>query len=55
MRPSPIVIEPKGETLLQQLAYSFALADFVSIYVAILNGVNPTPVELVEKLKVELG
>lgn len=55
MRPSPIVIEPRGETLLQQLAYSFALADFVSIYAAILNGVNPTPVELVEKLKVELG
>ena len=55
MRPSPIVITPKGETLLQQLAYSFALADFASIYVAVLNGVNPTPVELVEKLKVELG
>lgn len=55
LRPAPIVVEPKGETLLQQLAYTFALADFVSIYVAILNGVNPTPVELVEKLKVELG
>lgn len=55
MRPAPIVVEPKGDTLLQQLAYTFALADFVSIYVAILNGVNPTPVELVEKLKVELG
>jgi glucose/mannose-6-phosphate isomerase len=55
MRPSPIVVVPKGETLLQQLAYTFALADSVSIYVAILNGVNPTPVELVEKLKKELG
>jgi len=55
MRPAPIVVEPRGETLLQQLAYTFALADFVSIYVAILNGVNPTPVDLVEKLKVELG
>lgn len=55
MRPSPIVIEPKGETLLQQLAWAFALGDFVSIYLGILNGVNPTPVELVEKLKVELG
>ncbi len=55
MRPSPIVIELKGETLLQQLAYGFALSDFVSIYVGILNGVNPTPVELVEKLKKELG
>lgn len=55
MRPSPIVVTPRGDTLLQQLAWSFALGDFVSIYLGILNGVNPTPVELVEKLKVELG
>jgi glucose/mannose-6-phosphate isomerase len=55
MRPVPIVVVPKGETLLRQLAYTFALADFVSIYVAILNNVNPTPVELVEKLKQELS
>lgn len=55
MRPSPIVVEPCGETILQQLAWSFALGDFVSIYLGILNGVNPTPVELVEKLKKELG
>lgn len=55
MRPSPTVVEPRGETILEQLAWSFALGDFVSIYMGILNGVNPTPVELVEKLKVELG
>lgn len=55
MRPSPIVVEPRGETVLQQLAWSFALGDFVSIYLAALNGVNPTPVELVEKLKKDLG
>lgn len=55
MRPSPVVIQPRGETVLQQLAWSFALGDFVSIYMGILNGVNPTPVELVEKLKQELG
>lgn len=55
MRPSPIVVEPRGETLLQQLAWSFALGDFVSIYLGILNGVDPTPVALVEKLKSELG
>lgn len=54
MRPAPIVVVPHGETLLQ-LAWSFALGDFVSIYLGILNGVNPTPVELVEKLKKELG
>jgi glucose/mannose-6-phosphate isomerase len=54
-RPAPIVVTPRGETILQQLAWSFALGDFVSIYLGILNGVNPTPVELVEKLKKELG
>jgi glucose/mannose-6-phosphate isomerase len=53
-RPSPIVVEPKGETLLRQLAWSIVMGDFVSVYLALLNGVNPTPVDLVEKLKVEL-
>ena len=55
MRPAPIVVNPSGDSLLRQLAWSFALGDFVSIYLGILNGVNPTPVELVEKLKKELG
>lgn len=55
MRPAPIVVTPEGDSLLQQLAWSFALGDFTSIYLALLNGVNPTPVELVEKLKTELG
>lgn len=55
LRPAPIVVHPQGETILQQLAWSFAFGDFVSIYLAILNGVNPTPVDLVEKLKKELG
>jgi hypothetical protein len=31
------------------------MGDFTSIYLALLNGVNPTPVDLVEKFKVELG
>lgn len=54
-RPAPIVVVPHGETLLQQLVWSIALGDFASIYLALLNGVNPTPVDLVEKLKAELG
>ncbi len=54
-RPKPFVIEPQGEDLLQQLLWSITLGDFVSIYLAILNGVNPTPVDLVEKLKNELN
>jgi glucose/mannose-6-phosphate isomerase len=55
IRPAPIVVEPMGETLLQQLLWGIAMGDHVSAYLAILNGVNPTPVELVEKLKKELG
>lgn len=54
-RPAPIVVRPEGKTLLQQLLWSIAMGDFVSVYLALLNGVNPTPVDLVEKLKAELG
>lgn len=54
MRPQPIVIEPQGETVLEQLLWLAAFSDFVSIYLGILNGVDPTPVELVEKFKKEL-
>jgi glucose/mannose-6-phosphate isomerase len=51
LRPSPQVVEPKGETLLQQLLWASNFGDFTSLYVALLNGLNPTPVDLVEKLK----
>lgn len=54
MRPAPEVVEPKGETLLQQLLWACNYGDYVSLYVALLNGLNPTPVELVEKLKLLL-
>lgn len=52
--PNPHIIEAKGETPLQQLLYTIALGDFVSIYLALLNGLNPTPVDLIEKFKTEL-
>ncbi len=54
MRPSPIVITPEGDSIVQQLFWSVALGDFVTLYTALLNGLNPTPVDLVEKLKTEL-
>lgn len=53
-RPSPEVIKPEGEDILSQLVWLIALGDFVSIYLALLNGVDPTPVELIEELKKEL-
>lgn len=55
MRPAPHVIEPAGETLLQQLLYATALGDMVSVYTALLNGLNPSALELVDKFKQELG
>ncbi len=53
--PQPHAVEARGETLLQQLLYTIALGDFVSIYLALLNGLNPTPVDLIEKFKTELN
>lgn len=55
MRPKATPIDLKGESPLAQQLWGCVLADFVSIYVAILNGVDPTPVELVEKFKKELA
>lgn len=54
MRPAPIVVNPQGADLLEQLVWTIALGDFVSLYTALLNGINPTPVDLIEKLKTEL-
>ena len=54
-RPSPIVVEAKGDTLLEQMLTTIALGDFVSLYTAILGNINPTPVDLIEKLKKELA
>jgi glucose/mannose-6-phosphate isomerase len=53
-RPAPIVVQAQGDTLLEQLLSTTALGDFVTLYTAILSNVNPTPVDLIEKLKREL-
>lgn len=54
MRPKANTIKLEGSRPIAQYLWGCILADFVSIYVAILNGVDPTPVVLVEKLKEEL-
>ncbi len=54
-RPAPIIIEAEGQTLLEQLLWTIALGDFVSLYLALLNGLNPAPVELIEKFKTALN
>lgn len=54
-RPEPLVVEAQGVTQLEQLFWTIYLGDFVSIYLALLNGINPSPVDLIEKLKKELA
>lgn len=54
-RPKSTVIPMQGDSLLKQMLWGSILADFVSIYVAILNNVDPTQVDLIEKFKKELN
>ena len=54
MRPKSTVIKLEGDTLIKQMLWGSILADFVSIYLAILNNIDPTQVNLIEKLKTEL-
>lgn len=53
-RPAPHVIAPQGDTLPKQIFWASMFGDFVSVYLALLNGINPTPVDLVEKFKKSL-
>jgi glucose/mannose-6-phosphate isomerase len=54
-RPHPHVINAKGDNLLEQMLYCVVLGDFVSIYTALLNGLDPTPVDLIAKMKTALN
>lgn len=54
-KPAAEIVDLVGDSLLDQMIYGVALGDFVSLYLALLNGLNPTPVELIEKLKQELA
>lgn len=54
-RPKANTVALEGDTLLKQLLWGSLLGEFVTIYTAILNGVDPTKVELIEKFKQELA
>jgi glucose/mannose-6-phosphate isomerase len=51
MRPAPHIVEVQGDTHLKQLLWAITFGDFVTLYLGILNGLDPAPVVLVEKLK----
>lgn len=44
-----------GSNYIEQVICGAILGDFTSIYLGLLNGVDPTPVALVERFKKELG
>ena len=53
-RPAAKSIQLEGNSVIKQMLWGCVLADYTSSYLGLLNGVDPVPVELVEKLKVEL-
>jgi glucose/mannose-6-phosphate isomerase len=55
LRPHPETIVAMGDTPEKQLFWTSMFCDFVATYTGLLNGIDPTPVMLVEKFKKELG
>jgi glucose/mannose-6-phosphate isomerase len=56
--PSPLRVQAEGGTKLEHLLWTVVLGDFVSLYLAFLNGTNPIEVgdaDIVERFKKELG
>jgi len=50
-----ITVETKGETRTERVLAGVMLGDLVSLELAALRGVDPTPVDVIERLKDELG
>ena len=50
-----IEVHSEGKSLLTRMFSLIYLGDWVSYYIAILNGVDPTPVKVIDYLKNELG
>jgi len=49
------VVESRGESRTERVVSLVLLGDLVSVYLAVLRGVDPTPVEALERLKRDLG
>jgi glucose/mannose-6-phosphate isomerase len=49
-----ILVEAQGETPFERVLSLVLLGDLVSIYLAILEGIDPTPVGAIERFKAEL-
>jgi glucose/mannose-6-phosphate isomerase len=45
------VVQPLGETMIEEMLSAIILGDWISYYLAILRGVDPAPVSLISELK----
>jgi glucose/mannose-6-phosphate isomerase len=52
---APIRVEARGESRLERVLSLVLLGDLVSVYLAVLEGVDPTPVEPIDRFKAALG
>ena len=50
-----IEVQSKGESRLARMLSTICLGDWVSLYLAYIREVDPTPIELIDKLKEELS
>lgn len=55
MRPSPIVVDAEGHTAEEQAQYCQALGEFVALYLALLNGIDPSDRGVLDKVNRELA
>ncbi len=55
LRPAPEIVQVAGDTLLKQLLWSITFGVFTSLYLALLNNLNPSPVDMIEKFKSALN
>ena len=50
-----IEVLPKGKSQLAKMMYLMCLGDFTSCYLAVLRGINPSPVDIITELKKRLA
>ena len=50
-----VQVETEGETRTRRMLWSVMLGDLVSLQLAARRGVDPGPIELLDRLKEELG
>jgi len=53
--PAPIIVETEGETRTERLLWAVLLGDLLSLHVAAARGVDPARIDVLERLKAELG